>query len=169
MTKIIYFLAGAVPTPEELTAFNELNAATSFELMVRNGTASSSYGSGVEDCDYVAGSVIPTAYSEFPVYEPGGGGGADNELGGPYTNGTLGDAMSAVPAGVGARSVAGVSEALDMGGGNTALICRLPATEAIVADDTSVANVDVFGTEGMGKTVFFTVVDGKVTNIAIVD
>lgn len=75
MSKIIFFLAGPVPTSGELADIAKLNAAAAapYEVAVRNGAADSigdDYGAGIlEDCDFAAGTV-PTAYNAIPTVDP---------------------------------------------------------------------------------------------------
>jgi len=69
--KFIYFTEDAEPTSTSLNAIARLRAliTPAFDLHVRNGSASSEFGHGIEDCDIVAGS-IPTEYQgiEFTDY-----------------------------------------------------------------------------------------------------
>lgn len=59
--KVIYFLAGALPTVDEAAAIAVLQAAATkpFDLFVRRGDGAAAsdynYGAGPEACDYVAG------------------------------------------------------------------------------------------------------------------
>jgi hypothetical protein len=68
---IIFFTAGPVATSDELTAIGKLEAATEqpYSVKVFNGLRSPNYGYGIEQCDYVAG-TIPTAYDAFDVIDP---------------------------------------------------------------------------------------------------
>jgi len=64
MKKILFFVAGKVPTADEAAQIAALNALTSpgYSVGVRNAAENALYGSGIEPCDLVAGS-IPTAYN----------------------------------------------------------------------------------------------------------
>lgn len=65
--KIIYFLAGIKPTTDEIAEIETI-AINDFELFVRNASASFKYGTTIESCDFVAG-TIPEAYGAFPIWE----------------------------------------------------------------------------------------------------
>jgi len=68
--RIIYFTAAAKPTSGELLEIAGLNdaAAAKYEVLVRNKLNSNDYGSGPEECDFVAGDP-PSAYSEVTVFD----------------------------------------------------------------------------------------------------
>lgn len=74
MSKIIYFTAGEVATEGELEDIAAINAkaVAPYEVVVRRGDAvSNEYGAGIEDADFVAG-TIPADYDdseEFPVFD----------------------------------------------------------------------------------------------------
>lgn len=73
-SKVLYFTAGPKASAPELAEIALLNAAAAapFEVGVRNGLESSSYGYGVEDADYVAG-TIPDLYDDaetYPIFDP---------------------------------------------------------------------------------------------------
>lgn len=60
MAKIIYFIAGNVPTVGEAADIAKLEAATAkpYELVIRSNKALPSYGEGrFEACDFVAGTI----------------------------------------------------------------------------------------------------------------
>lgn len=67
--KILFFTAAAVPTEAEQAQIDALNALTApgFSVGVRNSQQSASYGSGIESCDFVAG-TIPTAFNAKTNY-----------------------------------------------------------------------------------------------------
>lgn len=67
--KIIFFTAGNVPTEAEAAQIAALNAKVKpgFLVSVRNTTQSAVFGSGIEACDFVAGTV-PTAFNGKPNY-----------------------------------------------------------------------------------------------------
>lgn len=67
--KIIFFTAGVVPTEAEQAQIDALNAlsAPGYNVAVRNSTQSASFGSGIEACDFVAG-TIPTAFNAKTNY-----------------------------------------------------------------------------------------------------
>lgn len=70
MTKrILFFTAGKVPTVAEQAQIDALNAMTSpgFSVGVRNSAENAVFGSGIETCDFVAG-TIPTAYNAKTNY-----------------------------------------------------------------------------------------------------
>lgn len=62
--KILYFTAGSIPTGPELA---EIAAIPLFDVLVRNAAGNPLYGTKIEPCDYVAGS-IPESYSEIDEY-----------------------------------------------------------------------------------------------------
>lgn len=67
--KIIYFTAGPVPTGGELDDIAALNAKSNpYEIKVRSAIESNSYGAGIEDADFVAG-TIPSAYSAYTEFD----------------------------------------------------------------------------------------------------
>lgn len=60
MAKIIYFIAGNVPTVGEAADIAKLEAATAqpYELAIRSNKQLPAYGEGrFEDCDFVAGTL----------------------------------------------------------------------------------------------------------------
>lgn len=67
--KIIFFTAAAVPTEAEQAQIDALNAMTvpGYNVAVRNGSQSASYGYGIEASDFVAG-TIPTAFNAVANY-----------------------------------------------------------------------------------------------------
>ncbi len=70
--KIIYFTAGQFPTEGELSDIAKLTtgATAPYELLVVNGNVDVEYaGSGILDCDFVAG-TIPEAYGEIDEMDP---------------------------------------------------------------------------------------------------
>ena len=92
-TKIIYFLADRVATPEEEEDIAKLNSMV-FEISVMHGQGSgdTGYGDNILQCDYVAGTV-PDAYSDIPIYDasqlPGAGAGAGEPSGPSVSNGQI--------------------------------------------------------------------------------
>jgi hypothetical protein len=66
--KVIYFIAGVVPTAPELAAI----AAIEGQIFIRNASDATAtrYGAKIEPCDAVAGAPIPTAYNGKPVATP---------------------------------------------------------------------------------------------------
>lgn len=70
MKKVLYFLAGDVPTGAEQTAIDKLNAVTSppYAVGVRN-TLHPAGDTLLESADYVAG-TIPSDYSATPTIDP---------------------------------------------------------------------------------------------------
>lgn len=66
---VLYFTAGKVPTTGELADIAALNAISGLNVGVRNGSSSvnQEYGTNLEACDYVAGTV-PTAYNGVTAY-----------------------------------------------------------------------------------------------------
>ncbi|ALH23589.1 hypothetical protein PM396_gp06 [Xanthomonas phage vB_Xar_IVIA-DoCa1] len=60
--KILYFVDGPAPTPEDFAAAAELNASVSF----RNARAVPSEAHSLEICDGVAGAVPPIYAEKFP-------------------------------------------------------------------------------------------------------
>lgn len=62
--RILYFVDGPSPKPEDFKAANELNANVSF----RNARAVPAEGS-LEECDGVAGKVPPRYAAKFPTAE----------------------------------------------------------------------------------------------------
>ena len=69
MKKIIYFTSAVLTTATESAEIAELNARTEagYEVFVRNGSQSASFGAGIEAADLVAGTV-PTAFNAIPTY-----------------------------------------------------------------------------------------------------
>jgi len=67
--KILFFIAGKVPTGAEQAQIDALNALTTpgYSIGVRNGAENASFGYGIEACDFVAG-TIPTAYNAKTNY-----------------------------------------------------------------------------------------------------
>lgn len=67
--KILFFTAGTVATVAEQAQIDALNAlnAPGFTVGVRNAAQNASFGSGIESCDFVAG-TIPTAYNAKTNY-----------------------------------------------------------------------------------------------------
>jgi len=66
--KIIYFTAGFTPTTTEAAEIALLNnLGGNYNIAVRNGAESASFGYGIETSDFVAG-TIPTAFNAVPVY-----------------------------------------------------------------------------------------------------
>lgn len=79
MQKILYFTAGAAPTPEEKADIDNLNklVGSPYEVGVRNAIESYNYGAGPEPADFVAGSVptgpggdVDPPYDGVPVFNP---------------------------------------------------------------------------------------------------
>jgi len=73
MPKVTYFTASEKATADELADIAALNALSNdpYEILVRNGAQSNSYGAGPDATDYVAG-TIPDEYSDtedFPVFD----------------------------------------------------------------------------------------------------
>jgi hypothetical protein len=72
MKKVLFFIAGRVPTGSETTALNALLAETEqVNVQVRTASEQATYGSNLEQADYVAGASVPSAYSSVPVYKSG--------------------------------------------------------------------------------------------------
>lgn len=67
--KILFFTAGTKATTAEQAQIDALNAlnAPGFTVGVRNSAENASFGSGIEACDFVAG-TIPTAYNAKTNY-----------------------------------------------------------------------------------------------------
>lgn len=70
MKKVIYFSAGYDLTDDEIAELAALNTigAPALEINVSNGAVDPGIEGGVEECDYVAGTV-PTAYSEVATFD----------------------------------------------------------------------------------------------------
>lgn len=74
--KILYFIQDTVPTTDEQTQIDYLNALAvqDYSVSVRSVLQESSYGSGIEECDYTAYDVdnesasIPSAYSSVDAF-----------------------------------------------------------------------------------------------------
>lgn len=68
MSKVLYFIALAVPTAAESAAIARLQTIFD-EVQVRNGSmpaADQKYGANLESFDFLAGTAIPAAYSGAP-------------------------------------------------------------------------------------------------------
>lgn len=67
--KVLFFTAGPVATDDELSQIAALNALTNpgYVIGVRNSVENASFGSGIEACDMVAG-TIPTAFIAKPDF-----------------------------------------------------------------------------------------------------
>lgn len=67
--KILFFTAGTKATTAEQAQIDALNAlnAPGFTVGVRNSAENASFGYGIEECDFVAG-TIPTAYNAKTNY-----------------------------------------------------------------------------------------------------
>ena len=63
--KVIYFISGATPTAVEAAKIARLEK-TFRTVVVRRGdvVADTKYGTALEACDYVAGTLIPSAYTD---------------------------------------------------------------------------------------------------------
>jgi len=70
--KVLYFTADAVASGPELTAIGKLNALVGYDVGVRNSLVANTYGAGVEDADYVAGTLVAPYddAGDFPVINP---------------------------------------------------------------------------------------------------
>lgn len=73
MKRILFFMAGNVPTSAEQTTLDKLNtlAAKPYEVTTLNAKAQAVYAepNGLIPCDYVVGDA-PAVYSEVPVFDP---------------------------------------------------------------------------------------------------
>jgi hypothetical protein len=71
--KILFFIAGAVPTAPEVAAIARMTLTGVREVYVRNAAENATYNSNLEAHDFVAdvgdGSLIPEAFDESDVYE----------------------------------------------------------------------------------------------------
>lgn len=69
--KILFFTSGNNPTAAELAAIDRLNQ-TGNQVGVRNGAvpADTLFGENIEQCDAVAGTKIPAAYTDSPASKP---------------------------------------------------------------------------------------------------
>lgn len=153
--KIIFFTAGEVATAGEKTDIDNLNAlvGSPFEVVVRNGSIPPVYGYGVEEADYVSGTVPATGYEGVPVADP------DNP---PSAGGTTVGAQVPVYWGQLDLFLAGDTTITD----NILAKVTLPATAAIVINNAqNNTGITVTGTAGSGKKAVFTVANGAITNI----
>lgn len=149
--KIMYFLAGAVATVDELEDITALNALTppAYEVVVRNTLVPS--GGKLEDTDYVAG-TIPTAYNDaedYPVFNP------DTAR----ASVAAGD-VCVVDNSADTKHVNGVVD-IDAG----VVSVNLPATAALITTGQALTGVTPSG--AFLTTVTFTVAAGVITAIVL--
>lgn len=149
MKKILFFIAGTLPTPEESAALLELSNETEIvEVNVRTASFDTQYGSNLEPCDFVAGTAVPSAYSEVPVWGEGEGSIPVSE-----------DDVIAVKNSAVTVSINGVAKLDD-----SVVSVELPATVALVSNGVGLV-VPVTGTYATKATP--TVVNGVITGIVL--
>ena len=160
MAKILFFTAGIVPTPEENAAVDALNTAQN-TIGVRAGGQDYNYGSGIEPCDFVAGTV-PEAYSALPVYAgafPATIDGWDWTV----VNRDLVQVYGAAGVFLPAEGVIA-----DFDGVPYMTQVQLPGIAALAVNGAgNNTGITVTGTVGAGKTATFTVANGVITAIAL--